>query len=72
MMYDVVMVCDLKVVWIVLVICIVASLFTTMVSEIVKARYDYWTEYDKGVTDNLNKQLQYNKEKLKRESKEKK
>ena len=34
---------------------------TDTISTCVKARYDYWKEYDKGITDNLNKQLEYNK-----------
>ena len=64
--------CELTAMWIILGVCIVASLITTMFIEIAKARYDYWKEYDKGVTSNLNKQLQYNKEKLKYENKERK
>ena len=64
--------CNFGLVWIIFGVCIIASLVTSMLQEITIAKYEYWKEYDKGVTSNLNKQLQYNREKLKYENKERK
>lgn len=46
--------------WICMTIVLSLCCICDTIDRCVKAKYDYWKAYDKGITDNLNKQLKYN------------